>query len=378
MTASEDTMQYYLPNQLFDRGRLLEDRVLAVKDGVSQAIIPRAQLDDACEVISVNGTLSPGFVETQANGGGGVLFNDSPDRQGIETMLAAHRQYGTVAMLPTFITDTPERYHQAIAAIAEGVEAGIPGLIGGHFEGPFLHPEKKGTHQQRFFRTPDDADFACFAEHQSALQHSIISLAPERLPAGTVKRFHELGLHINMAHSMATHDDLIAANSEGLTGITHLYNAMRPMQGRDPGPIGSAVSLDLYAGIIADGVHSHPFALRSAYQLLGAERLMLVTDSMHTIGTDIKEFMLTGQKVFVREDRLVNEAGSLAGAHVTLLRCLHNAIRYMHADLESALKMAVSTPANYLGRADLASISHRRCADIICLDDQLALKDWYQ
>lgn len=369
-------MHYYQAHKLFDRGRLLEDMVLAVDNGYSQAIMPRAQLPKDAKATVIDGILSPGFVDTQANGGGGVLFNDDPTPEGIKTILAAHREYGTVAMLPTFITDTPERYHQAIAAVAQGVQDAIAGLIGGHFEGPFLHPEKKGTHQPSLFRTPDEADFTCFAKHRAALQHSIISLAPERVATGSIRRFADLGLRVNMAHSMATHEDLIAASSEGLAGITHLYNAMRAMQGRDPGPIGSAVTLDLYAGIIADGVHVHPFALRSAYQLIGADRLMLVTDSMHTIGTDIKEFMLTGQKVFVLEDRLVNESGSLAGAHTTLLRCLHNALRYMQADLQSALKMAISTPANYLNRPDLASITQRRTEDIICLDNQLNLCAW--
>ncbi|MBV7434679.1 N-acetylglucosamine-6-phosphate deacetylase [Cardiobacteriaceae bacterium TAE3-ERU3] len=370
--------QYYQPQQLFHKGKLRDDYLLKVENGVTKAIVALEQCPDGVEPIVIDGVLTPGFVETQANGGGGVLFNDDYSHDGIKTILAGHRQFGTVAMLPTFITDTQDKYHKAIASVADGIKAGIPGLIGGHFEGPFLCVEKKGTHRPDFIRIPDDSDFACFEQYADVLQHSIVSLAPEQVPKGTVARFAEMGLNVNMAHSMATHEDLRSAVAEGLTGITHLYNAMRPVSGRDPGPVGSAVSLGLYAGIIADAVHSHPYALETAYRLLGDDHLMLVTDSMHTIGTDIKSFDLTGQKVFVEEDRLVNEFGSLAGAHVTLLRCLQNAVRYMKADLESALRMSVTTPAHYIDRDDLGSIINRRVEDIICLDQSLELLEWYQ
>lgn len=368
--------KYYKARKIFHQGKLREGYVLAVEQDKTKEIIPAAQCGQDIHIKEVDGILTPGFVEVQANGGGGVLFNDDFSEKGIKTILAAHRQYGTVAMLPTFITDKAENLHRAVASVAEQVAAGLPGLMGGHFEGPFLSPEKKGTHRPDFLRVPDEHDYRCFEEHAAYLQHSIVSLAPERVPAGTVRRFVEMGLHVNMAHSMATHEDLVSAVGEGLKGITHLYNAMRPLSGRDPGPIGSAVSLGLYAGIIADAVHSHPFSLETAYRLLGPDHLMLVTDSMHTIGTDIKEFDLTGQKVFVQEDRLVNEFGSLAGAHVTLLRCLQNAVRYMNASVENALRMSVSTPAHYVGRADLDSITDRRVDDIICLDEQLQLVNW--
>lgn len=368
--------EFYQPQQLFHNGKLREGYLLQVEDGVTQAIVPVERCPEGVLPRKIEGILTPGFVETQANGGGGVLFNDDYSHDGIKTILAGHRQFGTVAMLPTFITDTQEKYHKAIASVAAGVADGMPGLIGGHFEGPFLCTEKKGTHRPDYIRVPDEADFACFAQHAEQLQHSIVSLAPEQVPAGTIARFVDMGLRVNMAHSMATHEDLRSAVAEGLTGITHLYNAMRPVSGRDPGPVGSAVSLGLYAGIIADAVHSHPFALETAYRLLGDDHLMLVTDSMHTIGTDIQSFDLTGQKVYVQEDRLVNEFGSLAGAHVTLLRCVQNAVRYMKADLESALRMSVTTPARYIQRDDLGSIVGRRVEDIIALDGEIALFDW--
>ncbi len=368
-------MTYYTGARIFDNGQLLDGQALEVKNGKTVAIVAAHAIPEGASVIKLSdGILSPGFVETQANGGGGVLVNDDTSHEGLAQVMAGHRKYGTVAMLPTFITDTQANYHRAIANIADALKCGIKGIVGGHFEGPFINPEKKGTHNPQFIRRPDDADLACYKKHADYLQHSIISLAPEQLPPKTIAAIKPFIPQINMAHSLATHDDLIAARNEGLTGITHLYNAMRPMSGRDPGPIGSAAELGLHCGIIADAVHSHPFALAHAYRSLGKDLLLLVTDSMHTIGVpELREFDLMGVKVFVKADRLVNEHGALAGAHVTLLRCLQNAVRYMHADIESALTMAVATPSRYIGRPDLATIVDRQCEDVIYLSDTLEL-----
>lgn len=370
------TTTYYRGARIFDRGQLLIGYALKIEKQRS-ALVAEAAIPEGAPVKTLSGgILTPGFVETQANGGGGVLVNDDTSLAGLETVIKAHRQFGTVAILPTFITDSQDKYHRAIANIAEGVKQGLHGLVGGHFEGPFLNLEKKGTHQPKFIRRPDDSDFACYEKYAEYLQHSILSLAPEQQEKGTIARIKPFIPQINMAHSMATHEDLIAARAEGLTGITHLYNAMRPMSGRDPGPIGSAAELGLACGIIPDGIHSHPFALSFAYHGIGADKLMLVTDSMHTIGApEITEFDLMGIRVFVRENSLVNEYGSLAGAHINLLQCLQNAVRYMNADIQSALRMTVSTPAHYIRRPDLATIEQRDSQDILYLDEQLALHE---
>lgn len=370
-------MVYYSGARIFERGQLISGLALGLEAGRCRLLSER-DIPENAEVKRLSGgVLCPGFIETQANGGGGVLVNDDFSREGLRTVMAAHRQFGTVAMLPTFITDTPERYHQAISAIAAAVAAGEKGIIGGHFEGPFLNPEKKGTHQSAYLRQPNADDFACFERHAEHLQHSIISLAPERVPEGTIRHLKRFVPQINMAHSRADHEALRRAFCEGLTGITHLYNAMNPLQGREPGPIATAATLGLYCGIIVDGVHSHPDALQHAYQALGAQRLLLVTDSMHTIAApEIDSFDLLGTRVFVRGDRLVNEFGSLAGAHITMLQCLQNAVKWQHCSLQDALRMAISTPAAYIQRPDLASIEQREADDILYLDEALQLQPW--
>ena len=366
----------YSGARIYHDGILIEDHALLAENGKTLAVVATGDIPADATVHHLDGgILTPGFIETQANGGGGYLVNDRFDADGLTHILAAHRQYGTVAMLPTFITDAQDNYHRAIASIAEASRT-VPGILGGHFEGPFLSPEKKGTHNPAYLRTPDESDFACFAAHADALQYSIISLAPERVPAGTVRRIREMGIRVNAAHTMAGKADMQRAWEEGLGGVTHLYNAMPPLAGRDPAVIGSAAELRLYCGIIADGVHSDPYSLAAACKLIGKDRLLLVTDSMHTIGApEITEFTLPGGiRVFVKEDRLVNEHGSLAGAHVTLLQCVKNAIRYMHIAVEDALAMAIVNPARYIDRPDLARITARRLDDILWLSDDLALQ----
>ncbi|SUO95981.1 N-acetylglucosamine-6-phosphate deacetylase [Suttonella ornithocola] len=369
---------YYRGAQLYDNGNLIEGFALAVENGKTIALLPETDIPKQVTVKTLNGgVLTPGFIETQANGGGGVLVNSDTSETGLSQIFSGHRQYGTVAMLPTFITDSKEKYHQAIKNIANAVKNNVPGIIGGHFEGPFLNPEKKGTHQIDYIRQPDKDDFAVYEQYSEYLQHSILSLAPEKVERGTIAAIKPFIPQINMAHSQATHEDIARAYGEGLTGLTHYYNAMRPLSGRDPGPLGSAAEFGLYVGIIPDGIHSHPYSLASAYRLIGKHHLMLVTDSMHTIGTsDIQEFDLMGIKVFVKEDRLVNEHDSLAGAHINQLQCLHNAIRYMHIDLRTALTMLIKTPATYVQRPDLARIAQRNIEEIIYLDKQLALRNW--
>lgn len=364
---------YYVGARIFDRGQLVRNLALSVDKNHTQRILPETEIPENAPVVHLNGgILSGGFIDTQANGGGEVLVNDDFSADGLETVIQAHYQFGTVAMLPTFITDSQQKYHRAIAAIADGVKNGLNGLLGGHFEGPFIHPAKKGTHQARFIRQPDVRDFACYQKHADYLQHSILSLAPEQVRAGTIAQIKPAIPQIQLAHSMATHQEILAAWCEGLTGITHLYNAMRAFSGRDVGAIGSAAELGLHCGIIADGIHSHPYALAMAYRNLGAEKLMLVTDAMSPLGAEnMQSFDLMGIKVFVQADRLINEDGALAGAQVTMLQCVQNAMKYMPIDCQSVLQMAVSTPAYYLGRPDLARIYPRPISEIIYLDEQL-------
>lgn len=365
---------YYQQAQIFNGRVLLKGYSLAVEDGRTLALVPDELVDKNAQVVRLSGgILTPGYVELQANGGGGVLFNERPTLAGIEAILAAHRQFGTVAMLPTFITDSAEQLALAMAAVAQGLEAQTVGLIGGHFEGPFINVEKKGTHRADFIRMPEAVDWQMFARRD--LGNSLVTLAPEKVPEGFVAHLVSLGFRVNAGHTLADERAMLAAFHEGLGGVTHLYNAMPAFAGRSSGVLAAAVRLGLNCGIIVDGVHSEAAALQLAFKLLGKDYLSLVTDSMHTIGAKgIESFELTGQRVFVQGDRLVNEEGALAGAHITMEQSVKNARDLMQVGVADALTMAITTPARYIGRADLARITGRRLADILYLDEALSLQ----
>lgn len=366
-------MKYYQNAAIFNGRHLLYGYSLAVADKQTVAVVADAEVSADSVIDLGGGILTPGYVELQANGGGGVLFNDSPTLEGIQTMLAAHRRFGTVAMLPTFITDATPRLEQAIQAIRQGIQSGLAGLIGGHFEGPFINIGKKGTHQADFIRSPDNSDYQRF--NGKGLGNSLITLAPECVSPEFISHLSAQGFAINAGHTLASKADMLQAYQHGLGGVTHLYNAMPPLQGRAPSVIGSAAALGLTCGIIVDGVHSDAFSLQTAYRLFGKQHLMLVTDSMHTIGAEgMTDFMLTGQRVYVRGDRLVNEDGNLAGAHITMEQSVKNARKYMQISTADALTMAITTPAHYIKRPDLSCITPRSIDDILYLDDSLSLQ----
>lgn len=361
---------YYQDARLFNGQELLSGYSLAVNQGKTIAVVNDSEVPRSATIVHLNGgILTPGFVELQANGGGGVLFNDDPCVDSIKKILAAHRQFGTVAMLPTFITDEAHQLDAALQAVRDGLAENVPGLMGGHFEGPFINKEKKGTHQVAYIRRPSAEDYRRFSGE--GLGHSLVTLAPECVPIDFIQHLASQGFRISAGHTMASKADMVSAHQAGLSGITHLYNAMPVLQGRDPAVIGSAAPLSLNAGIIVDGIHSDPFSLQTAFRLLGKRHLMLVTDSMHTIGApEIQSFTLTGQTVFVKGDRLVNENGDLAGAHITMAQSVKNARTFMQASIADVLTMAITTPARYIGCEALSHIHNHYIDDILYLDEE--------
>ncbi len=243
--------------------------------------------------------LVPGFIDTQVNGGGDVLFNDDPSPRGIAAIAAAHRRFGTTALLPTLLSDTPEKMRAARNAIeaAAGVD---PSVIGLHYEGPFLSPDKAGVHDRGMLRRPEPGDFDLLAPLRNGV--TLVTLAPEQVPEGFIAQLAGAGVRVSLGHSMATYAQTRAALSEGLTGFTHLFNAMRPLASREPGPIAAALEEPgAWFGMIVDGEHVAPAMLRLA--LRGAGKAMLVTDAMPPVGGSVSSFRLYGQRITVRGGR---------------------------------------------------------------------------
>ena len=323
------------------------------------AHLPQRELD---------GDLIPGFIDLQVNGGGGVLFNDHPTVDGIAAIGEAHRPFGTTGFLPTLISDDLENAERAIRAVDAAIERGIPGVLGIHIEGPFLNPARKGIHDASKFRILDEQALSLLA----SLRHGrvLVTLAPELAPPGAIRALVDRGVVVAAGHTAATYDDVQRAFAEGLSGFTHLFNAMTQLGSREPGAVGAALeNRASWCGLIVDGHHVHPAALRIALATKGAERLALVTDAMPTLGSDQESFQLAGQLIECDGDRCMAADGTLAGSNLDMAAAVRNAVRLMGVDVATAVRMASEVPAAIMGLAtERGSIRAGMQADLVLVD----------
>jgi len=354
-------------SNVFDGITVLRDSAVVIEGAHVAEVKPRGDLPASMPVIALpdEAWLAPGFIDVQVNGGGDVLFNDTPTAAGVNAIAAAHRRYGTTGLLPTLISDTYDKMRIAMAA-AQSAAADNPSVLGIHFEGPFLSPEKPGVHDLAMFRAPDKRDLKLLTSWPTGAV--LVTLAPERVPAEFIAELARSGVRVALGHSMATYAQTKAAIAEGLTGFTHLFNAMRPLGSRDPGPIAAALEAPAtWFGMIVDGEHVAPEMLRLA--LRGAARPMLVTDAMPPVGGQTPIFRLYGQEMSVRDGRCMRDDGTLAGAALDMASAVRNTVRDLGVPLTSALRYASTEPAEFLGLGTmLGRIDQGFRADMVAFD----------
>ncbi len=357
--------------RVFDGDRFVEDHAVVLDRDRIAALVPADRLPAGIATRSVAGTLAPGFIDVQVNGGGGVLFNDERTVEGIAAIARAHRRFGTTGLLPTFISDTRPRMAEAMQAARAALEAGVPGVLGIHVEGPFLNPERAGAHEPALMRPMAEEDVALLSSLGRG--RTLVTLAPEIVPPETIARLVAAGVVVSAGHTAATVEQVRVARAAGLTGFTHLFNAMPPLAARAPGPVGAALDdADAWAGLIVDLHHVAPVTLRAAIAARGWRRTMLVTDAMPTVGSDLDDFTLTGRAISRVEGRLVTEEGTLAGSDLDMATAVRNGVAHLGLPLEAALHMASRAPAEFLGLGgELGRIAPGYRASFVLLDDDL-------
>ncbi len=352
---------------IFDGTYLHHDCAVVIEGACIHDIVPRRELPAAMAIRTLpeGAWLAPGFIDIQVNGGGDVLFNDEPTPEGVAAIIAAHRRFGTTALLPTLISDTAAKMRAAINAVHNAASVN-PSVLGIHFEGPFLSPEKPGVHDPAMIRLPSPQDTDILMTSRSGV--TLITLAPERVPAGFTARLANAGVRVCLGHSMATYAQTKAALAEGLTGFTHLFNAMRPLASREPGPIAAALEAPgTWFGMIVDGEHVEPAMLRLA--LRGTAHPILVTDAMPPVGGNKSTFTLYGREISVRDGRCMTSEGTLAGAALDMASAVRNCVRLLHVPLTQALRFASAEPACFLGLgATLGRLASGYRADIVAFD----------
>ena len=341
--------------RIFDGEAWHEDAALIVRGDAVEAIVPRGKVPAGAETVEAGVMLAPGFVDLQVNGGGGVMLNDHPTVEGIETICRAHAPFGTTALLPTLITDTPEITAAAIAAGIEAARKKVPGFAGLHLEGPHLSIARKGAHDPKLIRPMGDADLEALIGARKELPALLTTIAPESVTPEQVAVLTKAGIIVSIGHSDASYATARKYAEAGATKVTHLFNAMSQIGNREPGMVGAAIDDGrLSAGLIADGIHVDPANVGIAVRAKrGPGKIVLVTDAMATIGTDMESFTLNGRTIHRKDGRLTLDDGTLAGADLDMI----SAVRFMHreiaVDLEEALRMASLYPAQAIRQAHL-------------------------
>lgn len=359
---------------LTDHG-FVDDLCVSVEHGRIIAVSAAKATPRSDRDIDLHGLfLAPGFIDVQVNGGGGVLFNNTPTPEAIALIGRAHRRFGTTGFLPTLISDTPEVMQRAVAATRMAISEGVPGVLGIHLEGPFLAPDRKGTHDAGRFRVPSLDD----VESATALDNGItlLTLAPERVAPEVIRALVARGAIVCAGHSAATHAEARAGLDAGIRGFTHLFNAMTPMQGREPGMVGAALAdVDSWCGIIVDGAHVHPLSLRVALAAKPRGKLMLVTDAMPMVGAEDPSFQLYGETITAVAGVVRNAAGALAGSALDMASAVRNCVDLLGLPLDEACRMASRYPAEFLGLGQhFGRIAPGWRADLVAFDEQVRVQ----
>jgi N-acetylglucosamine-6-phosphate deacetylase len=359
--------------KLFDGQNFHDDCVLTITDGVITAIDENIQTADA----TADGMIVPGYIDLQVNGGGGALFNDTPSVEQLKTMMLAHAKYGTTGMMPTLITDKVSVMAQAADAMAKAIADKVPGILGIHFEGPHLSLAKKGTHCAELIRPIAEDEWAILSRKD--LGKVMVTLAPETVSTDDIKRMVSLGIKVCLGHTNADYQQAQKAVNAGATGFTHLFNAMSPLQGREPGVVGCALLNDnTQAGLIVDGHHVDYATCKLAIKAKPAGGIFLVTDAMPPVGTNMTEFPLYDRTVYVEDGKLTSTTGELAGSSLDMATAVKNTHFGLNIPLDESIRMASLYPAQYLYQPSelvRGQLKIGQQADFVVLDNDLNVNE---
>src|SRR3569832_691677 len=354
----------------------IEDCAVMVEGKHIAELVRRSHVPSDAKKHDLDGRiLLPGFIDSQVNGGGGVLFGDAPSVATLRPIAEAHARFGTTAFLPTLISGDLQSIRAAISAVDAAMDAGVPGVLGIHVEGPFLNPARKGIHDATNFRPLDAEAVDILTSFKRGVM--MVTLAPEQTTPEAIAALAKAGVIVSAGHTDATYAQARTALDQGLRGFTHLFNAMSPLRAREPGVVGAALDdAKCWCGIIADGHHVDPVSLRVALAAKGAAKLMLVTDAMPSVGAATKSFLLQGRTITVKDGVCLAPGGAGAGGGRDGATAIRNAMALMHVHLAEAVSMASHNPAAFLVLGDeIGSIAPGRRANLVVADDSIAVSE---
>lgn len=366
-------MKIYSNGRVFNGKSFDNNLWVWVQDGKITRVSPSGGDTAGADVIDLGGRyLVPGFIDLHVMGGSGVYFSNEPTSEAIARIAEAHRNYGITSWLPTLITAPPATIFEAIAATRQAMRENPGNVLGMHLEGPFLHPEKRGAHKEALLRKPDDGLLQeIISEGKDVIR--VMTIAPELFSEKQLRMLLDSEIRISVAHSMVGCEEALACFDKGIGLVTHLYNAMRQFNSREPGLVGAAFSHPtVRAALIADGVHVDFKAIRVAQRLL-QDRLYLVSDCTF-IDYPVTHFEFEGVTVYNQDGKYVNEEGKLAGSAITVHHAVRNCVEQGICSLEEALAKVTSIPASIMQMEDeIGTIREGARANLLVLEESLEL-----
>ncbi|MCQ9123350.1 N-acetylglucosamine-6-phosphate deacetylase [Rodentibacter caecimuris] len=360
-------MKYALVNSvIYTKYEVLRDFAVVINGEIIEAVIPQNELEAGIKTIDLQGNnLTAGFIDLQLNGCGGVMFNDQTTVETLEIMQATNLKSGCTSFLPTFITAPDEGIKSAVKIMREYLTKHKNQALGLHIEGPYISVEKKGVHRPEYIReiSPEMKGFLC--ENGDVITK--ITIAAENPTSQYIPDFVKSGIVVSIGHSNATYETAKAAFRKGATFATHLHNAMSPISsGRAMGVVGAVLDSDIYTAIIIDGVHVDYGNVRIDKKIKG-DKLCIVTDSIAAAGAgpELESFTFEGKTIYVKEGRCYDANGTIAGASITMMESIKNAVEHVEIPLAEAIRMSNLYPARAIGVDDrLGSVEKGKVANL--------------
>ncbi|HHY43113.1 MAG: N-acetylglucosamine-6-phosphate deacetylase [Firmicutes bacterium] len=367
---------------------ILPNYDLAVEKNKISHIEPSGILDTKGfdEIIDAKGNyLSPGFIDIHTHA---IYGFDTMDAtcEAIEAMASFHIKNGVTGFLATTMTSSAEDMEKAIKNAASYISrqrerhltldtsgSSPAEVLGIYLEGPYFSEAKKGAQSPKYLKNPDIDQIKRFIQ-LSDNSIKVVALAPE-LPGATdaISFLRAQDITVSAGHTDATFDTARKAFDCGVTQVTHIFNAMRGFNHREPGISGAAlIDERVYCEMICDGIHLHPGAMKLVVKAKGKDKVILISDSMMAAGLSDGEYTLGGQKVFVKGSEARLSDGTLAGSTLTLNRAIYNMVHMVGVSLPDAVQMATLNPARAIGIDNKkGSIEIGKEADLVIFDDQL-------
>lgn len=351
--------------------RTLFNHSLLIKDSKIEKIAPEISIKEKDLItIDLKGDyVIPGFIDVQVNGGGGAFFTKELSHESIDKMYEAHLEYGTTSLLPTLISTSHDRILQAIKVVGEKMSDS--GVIGMHLEGPYFNLAKKGAHYEKFIHSPSDQEINDIAKHGKNII-KVLTLAPEEVKPKHIRQLVDAGIKVSAGHSNATYEQAEEAFKNGVTKVTHLFNAMSKFDSRTPGLVGAYFNSDVWGAIIVDGIHVDLASVRIAHKLANG-RLFLVSDASF-VQEPVDIFEFDGFNLHNKDGNYYTEDGVLAGSSICMYDAFKICVESLHIPLLEAVRMSSSYPSTFLGMQDkIGFIKEGLEADLIFLDKSLRI-----